>query len=384
MLKLVTNELKFFQKNTLDGLFSEFIMFNTSNTNFYSKKSKLQAILKNGIREPKRNHHYIIDKNDLISCCIFGYRKMCTKCGSNIDVPIYCRDKNLCAICNARYSNKRGQKAYETFDLFGTEYMIHDVLTIPAGYFSKELDKFAIMNECYRLALLFVRKTYGIKASGVDKVHTNSTKDPLGRPHFHIHILISDKKYYTISQKTLSGSEYDVGFGKKKNIKVYQDVQKLRDTWRKILGYHSEVNFYHQYSNKPAKKRHWCKYICRDSIYDINEFLLKNGDNYQLSPGELKNYAYQIQNKPYFKKIRWFGEYSCSKRADLYYNMYQKNIENAYKKINYIEVCPQCGEKLPEESGEMFLEFVKITKDSKLPIIIDEEEYEFYIKRLKK
>lgn len=379
MLKLTENEFNFTQKILTSGYNSEFVMFNTSNTNSYLKESKLEAILKNGIREPKRNHHYIIDKNELNSCCIYGYKKSCTQCGTEIVNPIYCFDKNLCAICNARYSNKRGLKIQETFDLFDTEYMIHDVLTTPKGYFPKGFDKFDIINALHRLALLFIHEIYGEKACGVSKVHTNSTNDPLNGPHFHIHILISDKKYYQISQTSLSGSEFIVGFGKKE-IKVYQEnLQKLRDIWKKILNYPGEVNIFHKYSKLSRRKRFWSKYISRDSIYDINEFLLKKGDKYNLSPEELKNYAYQVQTKPYFKRIRWFGSYSDSKRADLYYTMNEKNIGNAYKQINYIEVCPQCGEILPDSPGE----FVKITADSKFPILIDEEEYEFFIKRLR-
>ena len=261
MLHLVTNELEFTQKNPLPGLLTEFIMFNLGNTNSYSTKQKLQAILKNGLRQQIGNHQVIIRKNNLRTCFLYGIEEICTKCGTKVAHPVYCLDYKLCAICNRIYSNKRGQRIYEKFDLLGTEYMIHDVLTLPKDYFPAELDKFDIINELNRLSSLFIHEFYGIKASGVRKVHTNSTTDPLSGPHFHIHILISDKKYYQISQKTLSGSEHNVGFGQKKDIKVYQDVQKMRDTWRKVLGYHSEVNLNHQYSNKPSRKRHWCKYI---------------------------------------------------------------------------------------------------------------------------
>ena len=380
MFHLVTNELEYTQKILQSGYNLEFIMFNLGNTNSYLTKPKLQAILKNGLRQQIGNHPVIIRKNNLHSCFSYGITEICNTCVSEIVHPVYCLDYKICAICNRIYSNKRGQRMYEKFDLLGTEYMIHDVLTIPSDYFSEELDKFYIVNECYRLALLFVHEYYGVKACGVDKVHTNSTKDPLGKPHFHIHILISDKKYYQISQKTLSGSEHNVGFGQKKDVKVYQDVQKMRDTWRKILGYHSEVNLYHSYSNKPGKKRHLCKYICRDSIYDINEFLWKKGKNYVLSPEEQQNYAYQMQNKLYFKKIRYFGEYSDSKIANLYYSMYRKNIQNAYSSKKYLELCPVCLEILPG----IFENTVKITKNSKFPVLLSEEEYEFYIKRLKK
>jgi hypothetical protein len=377
---LAKDELEFTQKILTSGYNLEFIMFNTCNTNSNSNKHKLQAILKNGIREPKEIHPIIIDKNELSSCSLFGYERKCTCCGAKIVSPIFCSDRKLCPICNARYSNKRGLRIHETFDLFDTEYMIHDVLTTPKGYFSAELDKFDIINKLHSLASLYMCEIYGEKASGVRVVHTNSTKNPLAAAHFHIHILISDKKYYQISQTSLSGNEYIVGFGKKE-VRVYQeDLQKLRDTWRKILNYPGEVNLKHHYSKLARKKRHLCKYICRDSIYDINEFLLKKGEKYQLSLEEEQNYAYQVQNKKYFKRIRWFGEYSDSKRANLYYTMHKKNIQNAYKKYNFIEICPECFEILPEGSGE----FVKITKDSKISILIDEEEYEFFIKRLRK
>ena len=380
MFHLVTNELEYTQKILQSGYNLEFIMFSTCNTNSNSHKLKLEDILKNGIREPKEIHPYIIGKNELNSCSLFGYERKCSLCGVKIVSPIFCSDRKLCPICNARYSNKRGLRIYETFDLFDTEYMIHEILTTPKEYFPAELDKFDIINKLHSLASLYIRERFGEKASGVSKVHTNSTKNPLGPAHFHIHILISDKKYYSISQTSLSGDKQIIGFGKKE-VRVYQeDLQKSRDIWGKILGYPGEVNLYHHYSKLSKKKRHWCKYICRDSIYDINEFLLKQGKNYQLSPDQEKNYAYQVRNKPYFKRIRWFGAYSDSKRANLYYTMHKKNIQNAYKKYNFIEICPECFEILPEGSGE----FVKITKDSKISILIDEEEYEFFIKRLRK
>jgi len=340
----------------------------------------LQAILKNGLRQQIGNHPLVIRKNNLYDCFLYGIDEKCDPCGTLVVHPVYCFDKNLCAICNRIYSNKRGQKIYETFELFNTEYMIHDVLTFPRNYFPRGLDKFAIINECNRLSLLFIRAIYGEKACSVRVVHTNSTKNPLSDPHFHTHCLISDQTYYTISQKTITGDKYSIGFGRKKGIIVYQDVQKLRDAWRKILNFPGEVNLHHQYSNKPSKKRHWCKYIARNSIYDINEFLWKKGKNYQLTAEEEKNYAYQIQNKKYFKRIRYSGDYSDSKRAKLFYSMNKKNIENAYSSKKYLKLCPCCGEILSGNLGKT----VKITKDSKFPILISEEEYEFYIKRLKK
>ena len=380
MFNLVINELEYKRKNLHSGVLPEFIMFNLGNTNSYLTKPKLQAILKNGLRQQIGNHPVIIRKNNLHSCFLYGITEICNTCRSEIVHPVYCLDYKICAICNRIYSNKRGQKIYETFELFNTEYMIHDVLTFPRNYFPRGLDKFEIINECKRLAWLFIREIYGEKACGVSVVHTNLTKNPLGPAHFHTHCLISDQIYYEISQKTITGDKYSIGFGRKKVIKVYQDVQKMRDTWGKILGYHSEVNLHHQYSNKPNQKRHWCKYICRASLYDINEFLWKKGKNYQLSPEEEKNYAYQIQNKKYFKRIRYFGEYSDSKRAKLYYAIHKKNIENAYSSKKYLKLCPQCGEILPGNLGKT----VKITKNSKFPILISEEEYEFYIKRLRK
>ncbi len=382
MFELVTNALQTYEKNPLDGLLTEFIMFNTCNTNSCSKESKLQDILKNGVREPKEIHPYIIDKNELGTCFQFGYQRICPNCGTKVVSPIVCNDRKLCPVCNSRYSNKRGLRIYETFDLFDTEYMIHDVLTTPKGYFPKDVDKFDVINELNRLSSLYLDKIYGKNAGGVRVVHTNSTKNPLADPHFHIHILISDQKYSLIYQETLSGDKNlknIVGFGRKE-VKVYQeDLQKLRDTWKKILNYPGEVNLFHHYSKLSRRKRHWCKYICRGSIYDINEFLLKKGDKYQLSPEEEQNYAYQIQNKKYFKRIRWFGSYSDSKRADLYYAIHQKNIQNAYRKYNFIEICPICFEKLPDQDGK----FVEIKEHTKISILIDEEEYEFNIKRLR-
>ncbi|MBA7676677.1 hypothetical protein ES703_84921 [subsurface metagenome] len=368
------------EKNPNRTLLFDYIMFNLVNTNSYSKKSKLQAILKNGLRQQKGNHTMVIRKNNLFNCFSYGIKEICAACGTEIAHPVYCLDYKLCAICNRNYANKRGQKIYETFELFNTEYMIHDVLTIHRNYFSKELDKFDIMNELNRLSSLYLYEVYGEKTSGVRVVHTWSTKNPLGPPHFHIHLLISDKKYYPIHQKTLSGDKHIVGFGKKE-MKVYQeDLQKLRDTWKKILGYPGEVNLYHQYSNKAGKKRHLCRYISRHAVYDINEFLWKKGKYYKMSPEEEKNFDYQMQNKKYFKRIRYFGEYSDSKRANLYYTIHKKNIQNAYSPKKYLELCPNCGEILSGYLNGM----VEINEKTKFPIVISEEEYEFQIKRLKK
>ena len=87
-----------------------------------------------------------------------------------------------------------------------------------------------------------------------------------------------------------------------------------------------------------------------------------------------------MQNKLYFKKIRYFGEYSDSKIANLYYSMYRKNIQNAYSSKKYLELCPVCLEILPG----IFENTVKITEKTKFPVLLSEEEYEFHIKRLRK
>jgi len=368
------------EKNLNRALLSDYIMFKLGNTEQNLRKTQLDTILKNGLRQQIGNHIDIIRKNELTPCFLYGIKEICTGCDTEIAHPVYCVDYKLCAICNRIYANKRGQKIYETFELFNTEYMIHDVLTTPKGYFPKELDKFAIMNECFRLSLLFMYEVYGKNASGVRVVHTWSTENPLGDPHYHIHLLISDKKYYPIHQKTLSGDKQIVGYGRKE-VKVYrEDLQKLREIWKKILNYPREVNLYHEYSNKAGKKRHWCKYISRHAIYDINKFLWKKGKNYNFTLEEDKNYAYQMQNKPHFKRIRYFGEYSDFKRANLFYAIYKKNIQNAYSPKKHLKLCPNCGKILSGYLNGM----VEITEKTKFPIVVSEEEYEFFIKRLRK
>ena len=87
-----------------------------------------------------------------------------------------------------------------------------------------------------------------------------------------------------------------------------------------------------------------------------------------------------MQNKKYFKRIRYFGEYSDSKRANLYYVIHKKNIQNAYSPKKYLELCPCCGEILSGYLNGM----VEIHEKTKFPILISEEEYEFFIKRLRK
>ena len=143
MFHLATNEqLLSYEKNPLNRLLSEFIMFNLGNTNSYLTKPKLQAILKNGLRQQIGNHPVIIRKNNLRTCFLYGIKEICINCSSEIVHPVYCLDYKICAICNRIYSNKRGQRIYEKFDLLGTEYMIHDVLTLPKDYFPAELDNF--------------------------------------------------------------------------------------------------------------------------------------------------------------------------------------------------------------------------------------------------
>ncbi|GAH71435.1 unnamed protein product, partial [marine sediment metagenome] len=41
------------------------------------------------------------------------------------------------------------------------------------------------------------------------------------------------------------------------------DVERLRGKYQKILGYHSTVNLYSQYSNKIPQIWKWCQYITR-------------------------------------------------------------------------------------------------------------------------
>ena len=358
------------QKQPFQAIFDDGKISQSSN----SLNFELQAKLKYGLRAQSKIHSEIKDFLELNDCMIFGSEIICSNCKNKIVIPFYCHDKKLCPICNSIYSTRLGMKAFNLFQTFKTNYLVHEVLTLPEDYFSQHLYPDLIKKKLYRMARKFVNIAHGTKVNGVMKVHSWHSKTPFSASHWHVHILISDKTFYEIEQNTLDGKSYPIGYTER-NIKVYRtDLKFLRETWQNILGVDQEVNLYHQYSKVNKRKAHWCSYITRDFVYDANKFLLETqwSLNYKLTIDEKKWLKYHTTSKLHAKSLRWFGNFIGKKRAILHRLLFGDFYKMA--KTKFVEVCPTCAHKLSDRDDlNSISKLVRIQKSDVFAVILEEK-----------
>ncbi len=68
------------------------------------------------------------------ACGKIGHKQECG-CGEYNFKPILCGDRLVCPICNRSYAVRMGSKAFHKFFEYGSQVVIHLVLTYPKGYF---------------------------------------------------------------------------------------------------------------------------------------------------------------------------------------------------------------------------------------------------------
>lgn len=312
-------------------------------------------------------------------CIKWGFGKTCS-CGHQVAIPYFCRKRNHCPVCNRRYSQFRGRSIFETLTLVPDTYVIQLVLTYPGNYFSSTDPKEEIESLIHKQSRKFISETFGARVGGVKKVHSWKSKNPLDSPHWHIHILIPSFVFYPVSVTSLDNSRkitVDYAIKHLRVLKTKEQLNSMRKLWAEIIGYSKEVNLHYEYSNKTKKIVHWCNYISRCSILDINKFLKDKGEHYTLTQKEVSWFWYHTNYKPHFKRIRWFGFLCDSQRGKVLKYLFSKDWASLLKKDKkFLWVCPNCGELIDKLDSDVIT--ISITEKTLLAIQCESEEWEMY------
>jgi len=318
-----------------------------------------------------------LTKNE--QCIKWGFGKTC-KCKQPVAIPYFCRERNHCPVCNRRYSQTRGRAIYQTLTLVPDSYVIQLVLTYPGNYFSSDLTKEEIEKQIHVQSREFVKRSFGKKVGGVKKVHSWKSKSPLESPHWHIHILIPSFVFYPVKIASLDKSRkltVDYAIKHLRVLKTKDELKIMRNLWGEIIGYPGEVNIHYEYSNKKKKIIHWCNYISRCSILDINKFLKDKGEHYKLTQKEEEWFWFHTNYKTYFKRIRWFGFLCDGQRGKVLKYLFSKDWAQLLTQDKvFLWVCPNCGE--PIDKFDVDVKTMQITDKVLLAIQCETEEWEMY------
>jgi len=239
-------------------------------------------------------------------CSKTGYFQKCS-CGKMNFKPRFSKGinhKRICSICNRARAKSLGRtKNLRTWAL-KPDYVAHLVLTLPDThhkYCNRNNSKWLMDTHNYLFSKAKEFIGHFFKGFGFDgKVHTWASKAPLSSPHWHIHCMIPLVK---------------IENGKKiqRNGHVTKEyLSNMRDYWRQIIGWDSEVNINYSFARlkdeeRTGKIRHWYNYIARGAICDINEYLLSHKDM-ALTDSRKKWFNFHTDPvKRNFKELRSFG-----------------------------------------------------------------------------
>lgn len=239
-------------------------------------------------------------------CSKTGYTQKCKKDNAVNFKPHYCGDPIHCPICARARAKSNGRRAFHALRAGPKHYIAQLVLTVPRDHprgFQTMDSRQEVYEWLYQQTKKFMDiclKDYTYFAG----VHSWSSKDPLTKPHWHIHVLVDLIKFY--DDRLILGSGY------RQEI----ELEEFRKTWSELIGINfRKTNVYWEYieSDFDSKLRHWCNYVSRTAIVDINLFLQNNGDPESLTDQQKEWYAFHVEPvKKKFRRLRWYGGLSDS------------------------------------------------------------------------
>jgi hypothetical protein len=279
-------------------------------------------------------------------CSKTGYYQECKEDHAINFKPHYCADKIHCPICARARAKSSGRRLYHTLQVGSKHYVAQLVLTIPewhpSSYNTREARK-TVYEWLYSVANRFMNGWFkGYPYVAV--IHSWHTNNPLQEPHWHIHVLINLMKLS--KDKVVFGSGY----------RSPKEIEGMRRTWGKMIGIDfkdSNVHWEYCESTNEPKLRHWCNYVTRTAILDVNEFLMKyRRDVTEFTDYEKRWYDFHVEPiSSHFRRIRWYGGLSDStKRSYLlkigsHIDLVNEAIKDDIKESRRL-YCWSCGAEL--------------------------------------
>jgi len=166
-----------------------------------------------------------------------------------------CGQFYYCLHCGKHIKKKRAAKTRNLYDALREAFpnipVVHLVFTLPHDHEMSLREDRVVYRQLNALASKLIKKHWPDSAA-LQILHTWSSENPENQ-HLHIHALI-----FCLTKK----GDY---------ITPYRDADKIRETWQKLLQYHSEVSIHLQYYYPRHFRRvyHVIKYLYRSPIEDF-------------------------------------------------------------------------------------------------------------------
>lgn len=238
-------------------------------------------------------------------CASLSYGWDCPQCGGRAQKPRLCGNRWECPICARIYCSTEGRKIFTRLMSFRPRAVYFITLTTDPldieeiwGQALLAGDYDSIENSLQGMARELIKREFGKGVAGISIVHNWATKDPLGRTHFHIHLIIP-----ALRKENHGWVNLPAWIPPKR-------LETIKKAWGRSFGRTMPLNVHFEYAREDSwgQIRHWINYSIRRPVLDVNEFLLKENLSYEtLTQEQVKRFLSHISPRPRFRRVRTFG-----------------------------------------------------------------------------
>jgi hypothetical protein len=233
-------------------------------------------------------------------CASMAYSYYCPRCKEKMQKARLCGNRWECPICARTYAKVKGRALYARLKNFKASHYREFVFTFSpevVGQLFSGLTYDEISKATIRGVGCFLKSWFGEGIGFVCYSHGWASSDPLGKAHWHVHVLMPCLRFNSERQSWVKLPYWIHDFM----------LMELRKAWGRFNGV-SELVVYHEYwrADQVGKFRHKCNYVCRRPVLDVNDYLLKH-DIKAWEPGQYHRFLELSLHGRNFRNSGYFG-----------------------------------------------------------------------------
>lgn len=253
------------------------------------------------------------------TCCTTAYEHYCTGPTPHlVHRAIYDKSKGhrrTCPVCSGSDARRRASRSYHELHAFDWKRLRHMELTAPGDYVTREDNDKTIalkMAEFFKMCRAWMDQCFPGEAY-IFFFHHWASSDPLGPPHFHMHIIASCTTYKRDEKRRIIKKHLNPRLS-------CNELDGLRDVWRGLLGHEGNVNVFYRYAPRwpkgkfggPTRLLHRLTYCYRAYIQDVNAFTMAEG----FTLTDEQDYWLTWHMRKWGRRIRRYGAYSPTQQKE--------------------------------------------------------------------
>lgn len=233
-------------------------------------------------------------------CASRAYGFDCPNCHQRVQLPRLCGNRWQCPICARIYCSSEGRKLFTRLMSFNPRFVRFITLTTHPDDFPEWTDNDElnlIEGELHRKARELLKRFFGKGTAGIMVVHNWSTQDPLGRHHFHIHVIMPCLRHEKHGWIHLPKYIHE------------KRLEELKQEWGALFGRPwLDVHVEYAPANEQSQIRHWINYSIRRPVLDLNIYGLKHNLTFEeMTQEQIKRFWSHVLPRTRFRRVRTFG-----------------------------------------------------------------------------